>query len=655
VTLVALERHPLGPRLHVLGRRVHECHIGLGLVGVAMLCALAGGAELFIASIVLVAGWLLAKDWRDLHPATRDTAAWSIGLHRRPDGPPAPRVRDRVPILAALGTAGVGAVNIGSVMTGDLPARARAVLALAPAGDVRLAHALALPAGLALIGVAWPLARRRRRALHLAVALLTALGVVNVVKSLDLDVAIACWAVAALLWRSRAAFWVEHDRERVAQALLRSAMVLGAVLVAGVAAVAAAASHSVSPVAPSHTLSTALALLTMSGGPAFRQPFGWLPEALGILGASGVAAAAASLLAPLRPRAVRDALERHRAAALVRRHGSDTLSAFKLRRDLERCYTPDGRAMVGYRIEAGAMLIAGDPVGPAEAVPEVLDEAIALARRHGLALGAIGASREFAAVARRAGLRRVYLGDEAILHGGRMDLSGGAMKSLRKAVNRVERNGYTAELCAAGDLDAATVAELSGLSARWRDGAAERGFSMAHDALVDDLLGDASVVMARDAAGRVRAFLHFVPVYGRSAVSLAFMRRDRDTPNGVSDFLVVEAARLLGEAGVDELSLNFAAFGRWLRAPANAFERSAAWVVRVADRWFQIERLMRFNAKFHPRWQPRYLLFAGPAQLPRVVLGALWAEGHLAKPRALRARRRREPRDRTHRRLIRRA
>ncbi|MEA2462110.1 MAG: lysyl-tRNA synthetase, class, partial [Actinomycetota bacterium] len=600
MSLVALERHALGPRLHVAGRRVHECHVGLVLAGMAMLCVLVGAAELLAVSLTAVSAWLLAKDWRDLHAATRDTAAWSLGLHRRPDGPPAPRARDRVPGLAAVATATVGAVNVGSVMTADLPARARAVLALAPAGEVRLAHALALPAGLALLGVAWPLARRRRRALHLAVVLLAALGVVNVVKSLDWGVAVTSWALAALLWRSRAAFWVQHDRARAAQAVSRGAAVLGAVVLAGMGAVAVAASHAVAPLALSHVPGAALALLTLSGGPEFRPPFGWLPDALGILGAGGVATAAAHLLGPLRPRALNDALERVRAAALVRGHGNDTLSAFKLRHDLERCFTGDGRAMAGYRIEAGAVLIAGDPVGPPDAVPGLLDDIVALARRHGLALGAVGASREFADAARRVGMRRMYLGDEAILPGGPMDLAGGAMKSLRKAVNRVERHGFTAELHTVGELGPATVAELDALSARWRDGAEERGFSMAHDTLVDDLLRDASVVMARDADGRVRAFLHFVPVYGRRAVSLAFMRRDRDTPNGVSDFLVVEAARLLGERGVEELSLNFAAFGRWLRAPANALERTAARILRVGDRWFQLERLMRFNAKFRP-------------------------------------------------------
>ncbi|MGZ6644113.1 MAG: phosphatidylglycerol lysyltransferase domain-containing protein, partial [Solirubrobacteraceae bacterium] len=114
---------------------------------------------------------------------------------------------------------------------------------------------------------------------------------------------------------------------------------------------------------------------------------------------------------------------------------------------------------------------------------------------------------------------------------------------------------------------------------------------------------------------------------------LGFMRRDRDTPNGLTDFLVVHAARLLAERGITEFSLNFAAFGRWLRAPSNVLERGLGRLLRVGDRWFQIERLYRFNAKFGPRWQPRYLLFDRPLALPRVALAAMWAEGQLPKPR----------------------
>jgi lysyl-tRNA synthetase class 2 len=228
------------------------------------------------------------------------------------------------------------------------------------------------------------------------------------------------------------------------------------------------------------------------------------------------------------------------------------------------------------------------------------------------------------------------MGDEALIATGSMDLGSPESKTLRKAVRRVARHGYRAEISRVADLDPETLARLEAVSEGWRAGVPERGFSMAPDRLDDELLPEALVVLARDGDGTVRGFLHFVPSFGRATASLGFMRRDRDTPNGLTEFLVVESARLLGEAGFDEFSLNFATFGRWLRAPANALERGLARLLRVADRWFQIERLHRFNARFAPRWEPRYLLFSHPLQFPRVGLATLWAEGWLPAPRVRR-------------------
>jgi lysyl-tRNA synthetase class 2 len=139
------------------------------------------------------------------------------------------------------------------------------------------------------------------------------------------------------------------------------------------------------------------------------------------------------------------------------------------------------------------------------------------------------------------------------------------------------------------------------------------------------------VVVARDAAGTARGFLHFVPAYGRAAMSLGSMRRDRDTPNGLTEYLIVRAIEELGTRGCAELSLNFAAFARWQHSPTGRLERALAGVVRRAT-YFQFARLYRFNEKFAPRWQPRYLLHEGPAALPRTALAALWAEGQMPRP-----------------------
>jgi lysyl-tRNA synthetase class 2 len=635
-SLLRLERHALGPRVHVLGRRIHEWHLGLALLAAAAASVrLTGVPGLVPAAVAAIAVWLVAKDWRDLPMAgahRRDTGAWRLGLHRPPDAPPVPPARDRVPLLAGLATAAVGALNVASAMTQELPLRLRQLLSLVPGHEIRVAHALALPAGLALIGAAWPVFKRRRRALHGVLALLLAVGVLNLLKGLDIEEALVSWALAALLWRCRAAFWVGHERAATAALALRVVLLAGGAATVAIASVAVAAGHAVAPLTGAAIPRAAIALLTVTAGPDFHRPFAWLPMGLGALGIGTAVAIAATLLEPLRPSNLADTLERHQAAALVRRHGTDTLSAFKLRHDLQRLWSADGRAMVAFRVEAGSMLLAGDPIGPPDAAAGMLEEAIAWAHRHGLGFGAVGASEQFAATARAAGVRRLYLGDEALLPTGVMDLSGGARKTMRKAVNRVARNGFTAELVAAGDLDAPTLTRLHVVSEAWRAGAPERGFSMAHDALVDELLPDALVVLGRDGDGEVQGFLHFVPVFGRSVVSLGFMRRERDTPNGLTEFLVVEAARLLAERGVEEFSLNFVAYGRWLRDPANALERTLAVALRKADKYFQIERLLTFNEKFDPRWQPRYMLFQGPAQLPRVALASMWAEGQLPRP-----------------------
>jgi len=201
-------------------------------------------------------------------------------------------------------------------------------------------------------------------------------------------------------------------------------------------------------------------------------------------------------------------------------------------------------------------------------------------------------------------------------------------------VTRLEKEGYTAELVGVDVLDEATIAELERVSGLWRDGAEERGFSMAMDALRCDEHCDGSVAIARDASGSIRGFIHFVPTYGRPAVSLSAMRRERETPNGLMEYLVVRSIERFRDAGVEDISLNFAAFARFMHGPRNPVERLVGRLARLANPWFQIESLYRFNAKFHPRWEPRYLVFQRKRRLPRVGLAALWAEGQLPKPAA---------------------
>jgi lysyl-tRNA synthetase class 2 len=386
-------------------------------------------------------------------------------------------------------------------------------------------------------------------------------------------------------------------------------------------------------------------LLRWQAGPIhFHHHFGWIPLAVHLLELTSLISIAYVIFRPLAaPTTLPTPATRERAAQLVRAHGSDTLSFFKLRADKQYFFSQDRRAFVGYRIENGVLLLSGDPVGPAETFPGLLAELHAFAGARGLKLGAVGASERLRPLYEELGLHAIYLGDEAIVELDRFSLEGRPIRKVRQSVTRLSKAGYEAELHELRSLDPDTIAEIEGVLERGRQGAPERGFSMAMDSLTGENDHDTLVVLARDGEGVIRGVLHFVPCFGRSTMSLSFMRRDPETPNGLTEFLVAKAAELLRERGLEEMSLNFAAFAKWMHSPERRIERVLGKLVAFGNPFFQIESLYRFNAKFFPRWEPRYLVYEGTFGLPRAGIAAMWAEGQLPKP-ALPARRRRERR-----------
>jgi lysyl-tRNA synthetase class 2 len=136
--------------------------------------------------------------------------------------------------------------------------------------------------------------------------------------------------------------------------------------------------------------------------------------------------------------------------------------------------------------------------------------------------------------------------------------------------------------------------------------------------------------------GVLKAILHFVP-WGRDGLSLDLMRRDKTAQAGLNDFLIVEAIKAAPGLGVKRVSLNFAMF----RAALERGERIGAGPVLKAwrgllvflSRWFQIESLYKFNAKFCPVWEPRFFVYPGGRDAPRMALAALEAEAFLVWPR----------------------
>jgi lysyl-tRNA synthetase class 2 len=278
------------------------------------------------------------------------------------------------------------------------------------------------------------------------------------------------------------------------------------------------------------------------------------------------------------------------------------------------------------------MVLFGDPVGPPTAFPALLRSVRRIARQRGLKLAVLGASPALAELYRELGMRTLYLGDEAVVELDTFTLQGRPIRKVRQSVARLERAGYRAELRSLDTITPVEMGEIEHVMEVGRIGDAERGYAMGMDGIRGALEQDAVFFLARDGKDRIRAMLHFVPCYGRPAVSLSMMRPERDTPNGLMDFLVAAAIEGLRARGVKEMSLNFAALTKYLRNPEGSGEHVLGWIAKRLDAHLQIESLYRANAKFLPRWDPRYLVHEARLDFPRAVIATMWIEGQLPKP-----------------------
>ncbi len=82
--MLRVERHELGPRVYVLGQRIHEFALGFAELASVLAMGRSGHWELTrrFDAATTVGAWLVIKDWRDLFPSKRNTAAWSLLPHR---------------------------------------------------------------------------------------------------------------------------------------------------------------------------------------------------------------------------------------------------------------------------------------------------------------------------------------------------------------------------------------------------------------------------------------------------------------------------------------------------------------------------------------------------------------------------------------------
>jgi len=307
----------------------------------------------------------------------------------------------------------------------------------------------------------------------------------------------------------------------------------------------------------------------------------------------------------------------------------DSLGYFATRRDKSVVWASNRKAGIAYRVQGGVMLASGDPFGEYSLWPEAIAEFMKIADEHAWTPAVMGCSDRGGEVwIEHAGMIAIDIGDEAIIDVKDFTLEGRPMANVRQMVNRIRRKGYSCTTHRWSELEDATQSELRKLAHEWRYGVAERGFSMSMDRFGEDFDPDTYITIAW-LNNEIKGLLYYVP-WTTNGLSLDRMQRERGTDPGVNELMIVETVEYARANNMAHVSLNFAAFRslfeRADKISAGPITRGMRNLIRFTSNFFQVESLYRFNAKFQPGWETRYVLYPRAADLPKVGWAALRAE-----------------------------
>jgi lysylphosphatidylglycerol synthetase-like protein (DUF2156 family) len=528
-----------------------------------------------------------------------------------------------------------GIANVAVAVSPPLRTRLHAVLGILPIGVSQTAAALLALAGVALIMLARGIRRGQRRAWNAAVLVLAFSVAAHVGHSASVVGTLVSLAVLAFLLVRRTDFRGQSDRGSLSSAA--PFLVLICAVAVGGAVAGIEATNAKAGMLPGFSFVVLACIERLAGITAVGLPDRIDDFVYPAMLAVGIGVAATAIYLATRPVVDRRLSERHtsaerraaelRARDLVRRHGAGTLDYFALRDDKQWFFHRD--TLVAYAVYGGVCLVSPDPIGPDGEREEAWCAFLAFAGAKGWTVGILGAGETWLPMYADAGMRYLYLGDEAVVDVQRFSLQGGKMKGLRQACTRMERHGYTVEFLDPATIDPARVPELVDLMELNRRGEGERGFSMVLGRLFNPKDSGLLLTVVTGPDGRPAAMCQFVPTPPAHGYSLDLMRRDPgEHPNGLLDFTLCATIEHLATVGATSLSLNFSAFRSILDGERGEgmTTRAERWALKRLSGIMPIETLWRFNAKYFPEWLPRYLVYPAAESFLPVVMSTLRAE-----------------------------
>ncbi|MEG2983155.1 MAG: bifunctional lysylphosphatidylglycerol flippase/synthetase MprF [Peptostreptococcaceae bacterium] len=264
--------------------------------------------------------------------------------------------------------------------------------------------------------------------------------------------------------------------------------------------------------------------------------------------------------------------------------------------------------LLQYQISGNKIIILGNPVGNEEKVFETIQQFYNLADLYGYVPVFTAIDKTMMPDLHETGYEFMKLGEDALVDLKNFTLEGRKMKSVRNALSRVEKEGYTFELVKPPFTDE-FFDSLKEVSDEWLRGREEKGFYIGF--FDKEYLNKQPIAIVRNAENEIKGFSNLMPMYDdNQTLSIDLMRFSHDTCNGIMDFIFVNLFKWGQEEGYSRFNMGMAPLSN-VGVSKYSFlsEKVAAQIYSHGQNFYSFEGLKKFKEKYCDIWEGKYMAY----------------------------------------------
>jgi len=337
-------------------------------------------------------------------------------------------------------------------------------------------------------------------------------------------------------------------------------------------------------------------------------------DSLSFVSFFAVAYAALSLFQPIRTRFSDQTASRELIEQLMERYGAPSEEFFKLwPHDKQYFFDQTYQSGLAFHTYKGVALCVSDPIGDSLRFPALFSDFHEMCFNNDWLPASIHVSDQYRQLYEKNGFTLQKLGQEAVVDLHDFNSRVAINKYFRQIGNKFTKHDYSTELLHPPH-HTAVLDRLKVISDDWlsQGGRSERGFAMGY--YTSQYMQMCKILVARDAAGTIQAFVNIVPAdkFDTKEATYDLLRNAAGSLGNINDYLLMNLMENLATEGYKRLNLGLAPLGG-LKGSNDEEKSLIDNVLQFAyangDRFYSFSGLYRFKAKYEPHWQDRFVAY----------------------------------------------